>query len=353
MVKWHHTALGCALLLAAACRPEIDGRPSLVDGQRVLALRSEPAEGKPQAAVTYDSLFVSLTGTLDGSELDWALCQQRKALTESGTIAHACLAPESDVLQPLGVGPSVAGSILKDACALFGPTPPTPKPGERSVRAVDPDTTGGYYQAVRVLSHELQDEYSVGVTRLGCGLGGATQEQSAAFTKSYRPNENPALDSLVLRHDDGREQTLPAADSEQVVSIARGERVQLTAAWQNCPLAGVCGDGICGMDEDSSAASCPDDCTTPHGCTGSEPYVYFDPQNRALTDRREAVRVSWFANAGHFDHERTGRAESDASSNTSDNPWTAPDDSLDVWLWVVIRDDRGGTGWSSYRLRAE
>jgi hypothetical protein len=107
------------------------------------------------------------------------------------------------------------------------------------------------------------------------------------------------------------------------------------------------------MDEDSSAASCPQDCAKPHGCTGSEPYIYFDPQNRSLLDRREAVRVSWFANAGHFDHERTGRAELDASSNTTDNPWTAPDDSFDVWLWVVIRDDRGGTGWSSYRLRAD
>jgi hypothetical protein len=342
----------CSLWLAAACRPEIEGRPSLVQRERVLALRSSPAEGKPQAQLTYDSLFVSADGTLDGSDLDWALCHERKPLTQAGTIAQNCLVPEGSALEALGVGASVPGSVIKDGCSLFGPTPPTPKPGEPSVRPVDPDTTGGYYQTVRVLSRAAGDEYSVGVTRLACGLGGATQEQSAEFTKRYRPNENPALDSLVLHHEDGRHETLSTADSGQIAQLIAGERVQLEAAWQDCPVPDVCGDGICGIDEDSSPASCPDDCKTPHGCSGAEQYVYFNPQDRQLSDRREAIRVSWFASAGRFDHERTGISENEAQ-NATDNPWTAPDASVDVWLWVVIRDDRGGTGWGSYRLHVQ
>ena len=339
--------------LLAACRPELEGRPSLVGAERVLALRSTPADAKPQAKLTYDSLYVSSDGTLDGSGLDWALCHARKGLTETGTIASACLVPQADVLEPLGTGGSVDGSVLKDACALFGPTPPTPKAGEPTVRAVDPDTSGGYYQTVRVLGGAAHDEYSVGVTRLGCGLGGATQEQSAEYTKRYRPNENPAIDTLSLQRADGSVRALATADSDDIAQVSVGEHLKLTAAWHACPVPDVCGDGICGADEDASAASCPDDCTTPHGCTGSEAYIYFDLSKRELSDRREAVRVSWYASAGHFDHERTGRSEQEAGESTSANSWTAPDDSADVWLWAVIRDDRGGVGWSSYRLHVQ
>jgi hypothetical protein len=343
----------CAGFSVGACRPELEGRPSLVQGERILAVRSVPADAKPQAALKYDSLFVGPEGVLDGESLDWALCRKRKALTETGAIASECLARQAPVLEPLGVGGGVTGSVLKEGCELFGPTPPTPKAGEPSARPVDPDTTGGYYQAVRVLSGSGPADYSLGVTRLACGLGGATQEQAAEFTRRYRSNENPMLSELVLRRADGSEEVLSTAETDGTVSVTRAEQVSLRAAWADCSGPVVCGDGVCGEGEDSGAESCPGDCKEAHGCTGSEPYLYFDPLNRRLSDRRESIRVSWFATAGRFDHERTGRTESEAAETTTSNPWTAPDESADVWLWVVIRDDRGGVGWSSYRLRAE
>jgi hypothetical protein len=336
-----------------ACRPNIEGRPSLVQSERILAVRSVPADAKPKAALQYDSLFVGPDGVLDGEALDWALCRKRKALTETGAIASECLALEASVLEPLGVGTGIAGSVLTDGCELFGPTPAAPKAGEPSSRPADPDTTGGYYQSVRVVSGSGPRDYSVGVTRLACGLGGATQEQAADFTRRYRSNENPTLSELVLGYADGSEEMLSTAESDSVISVARGEQVTLRAAWADCSGPVVCGDGVCGEGEDSSSQSCPDDCKEPHGCTGSEPYVYFDPLKRRLSDRRESIRVSWFATAGRFEHERTGRTETEAAETTTTNPWTAPEESADVWLWVVIRDDRGGVGWSSYRLRVE
>jgi hypothetical protein len=72
-----------------------------------------------------------------------------------------------------------------------------------------------------------------------------------------------------------------------------------------------------------------------------------------LLDRREAIRISWFASAGTFEHERTGRGENEIGHATSDNQWVASRESRDVLLWVVIRDDRGGVGWRSYTLRVE
>jgi hypothetical protein len=345
----------CAALLSSfGCKPELEGRPSQIDGPRVLAVRSTPADAKPAAEVSYDALFVDIDGLADPEPLDWGLCTSRKALTEPGTISPKCRRPESSAIEGLGTGGSVMGTIPKDACSLFGPSPQTPKPGEPATRPEDPDTTGGYYQPVRLLvpSEDGVDEYSVGVTRLSCGVGGATQEQTATFNKRAKPNENPALDSVTVRSD-GEEFDLPAIDADEVHSVSPSSKLKLVANWASCPTEPECGDGICSPGEDNSQAGCPDDCMDPHGCTGSEPYLYFDPVSRKLVDRREAIRVSWYATAGSFEHERTGRTEEEAGRSSSANTWTAPKGEADVKLWVVIRDDRGGVGWGSYALRVE
>jgi hypothetical protein len=91
----------------------------------------------------------------------------------------------------------------------------------------------------------------------------------------------------------------------------------------------------------------------PKGCSGSEPYLALDREKNELAHRREAIRVSWFATGGRFEHERTGRTEQEASQAFTDNTWTAPNTHGELWLWVVIRDDRGGVGWSSYKLDIE
>ena len=347
MVTQRAASVCCLLVLcAAACKPELAGRPSLVESERVLALRSSPAEAAPDARVTYDALFVGPDGAGSPDALEWALCNQRKALTESGTIARACLQLESDALAALE-----PQSVPRDACETFGPTPKTPKPGEPNLRPVDPDTTGGFYQPVRVavVSEDEQTRFAVGVTRLTCALGGATQEQSAEYNRKRRPNENPHLDALVWLREDGSEETLPQADDEPALTVSLGERVQLRASWPDCPVEPSCGDGICSVGE----LDCADDCREPRGCGGSEPYVYFDPLSRQLLDRREALRVAWFATDGAFEHERTGRSADEADDTTTENVWRAPESDAEVRLWVVLRDDRGGVGWGSYRLQVQ
>ncbi len=82
----------------------------------------------------------------------------------------------------------------------------------------------------------------------------------------------------------------------------------------------------------------------------SESYVWFDPTAHVLTTRREAILVSWFATSGAFAATHTGRTESEADQTSSDNLWTAPAGDAPTLLWIVVRDDRGGMGWASYRL---
>jgi len=92
---------------------------------------------------------------------------------------------------------------------------------------------------------------------------------------------------------------------------------------------------------------------TPAGCAGSESYVWFDPQARVFVERREAINVAWFATAGILSTARTGRVETEGAATDSTNDWLAPSSPADVWLWMVIRDSRGGVGWSTYRVRVE
>jgi hypothetical protein len=351
MVRW--IILAGVVFAALGCKPELEGRRSLVTGPRVLAVRSMPAAARPAEAVSYDALFVNTDGIADPEPLDWALCTARKPLTESGAVSTTCLAREGDSLEALGTGGAAMADMAMDVCAQFGPEPKTPEKGEPAPRPVDPDTTGGYYQPVRVVFADDagHDQYSIGVTRLSCGLGGATQEQSAEFTMKARPNENPELDAVVRGGDD--EQGLPALDSEDVLSVAPGESIQLIARWPSCPVEAECGDGICSPGEDTAMPSCDEDCTQPRGCRGSEPYIYFDTLTRKLVDRREVMRVSWFASDGEFEHDRTGRSEAEADQSDSENKWTAPEAEGDVRLWVVLRDDRGGVGWGGYKLRVE
>ncbi len=344
--------LMAAVLCTAACRPTIEGRASVVDSDRVLAVRSMPVEAMANAPVKYQALYVGADGPAAAKDLDWALCSARKPLAAPGFVAQACFARKGDKLTPLGHGDQASGMLAKDACQVFGPMPPAPMKGEPNGRAADADTTGGYYEPVRLLvagASESEDVYFAGMSRLICGLGGATAEQSAQYALRYRPNENPVLASVV-RVQSGADVPLSLAASSTLLRVQPGERLTLRASWAVCPSKPKCGDGICSPRE--TVKDCMQDCgvAAPKGCTGAESYAYLDPAQGAVIDRRESIRVSWFANAGDFAFDRTGRSEAEASQTDTDNDWTAPNTQGEVFLWVVIHDDRGGVGWESYKL---
>jgi hypothetical protein len=333
--------LGLAAL-ALGCAPELEDRSFLVDGPRLLAIASAPAEAAAAEAVTLRALYVDAHGERGAGDLGWAFCVARRALTDEGTVSPDCLAPAGEGLVPLGAGTSVSGALPADACRLFGPDPPEPRDGEPAGRPVDPDPGGGYYQPVRLRVRDGGERYSIGATRLACGLAGATAEVAADFGARYRRNESPALASLALVRGGAVEPL--AADT----AVRAGETVTLRAAWEACPTAPACGDGVCGIDED--AAGCAADCATPKGCTGAEPYLVFDPGTRSLVTRREAIRVSWFATAGNLADDVVGRGADEAATSTVENTWTAPATPGEARLWLVIRDDRGGIGWQGYQV---
>ncbi|HKQ70248.1 MAG TPA: hypothetical protein VJT73_12955 [Polyangiaceae bacterium] len=351
MVRIRGAAVTLALGLLLGCKPDFDDRAALVEGPRVLAVASTPAEAPPGARVSLRALFVDAGGTPADAPIDWALCRERKPLTELGPVNPACFAAASPELVSLGVGLHVTVTIFPDACRLFGPNPPESKKGEPRGRPVDPDLTGGFYVPTRLRWLEGPAEsYATGQTRLTCDPGRVTPEQAREYQHLYRANENPAVERLVAVRGPSEETLAPVTSSEPTLRVARGEAVTLRVSWPACPASAICGDGICSPDED--ATNCEADCRDPHGCTGSESYVAFDPLTLALGERRELIRASWFATAGTFDVAATGSAERGAAPDSS-NVWHAPNAAGKVYVWIVLRDDRQGAGWESYEIDVE
>lgn len=312
-------ALGSVLvgtLTVAACRPDLPLTLSRVTGPRLLAVRAEPAEVAPGASSALSALLVDERGSTIDTGTRWWFCGERKPLSELGPVSPRCAVGDA-ALTPIGVGLDVNGNVPLDACRLFGPDVPESTASEPAGRPVDPDYTGGYYQPIRV---ETGAATAVDRLRLACGLAGATLGQLVAFRARYRANVNPAIASLQVV--DGPE-LVPRERGDN--RARRGERLALRAAWPSC---------------------------TDGGCAGAEPYVVLDPVTRTLVDRRETIRVSWFATDGEFGEDRTGREDTDVST-TSDNVWTTPAQGGTVTMWLVVRDSRGGAGWSTYVINIE
>lgn len=314
------------LALGSGCVPDFEDDLSLLTAPRVLAVRAEPAEAKPNETVTLSALVADPDPLASPAPASFALCVERKPLTELGPVSPACLVEPSAgaaALVPLGSGDGVSATLPSDACRLFGPSRPEPKEGEPAGRPVDPDATGGYYEPVAVRV-EAGKDLAVGTIRVACPLPAVTQAQAIEFSARYRPNRNPELANLELRRgSDSITLTPEPAGTEARIELSPGERVTLRAEWPAC-------EG------------------EPDGkCTGAESYAWFDPELRAITTRRESIRVSWFASAGKFGSERSGRDESELETH-SENTWTAPSSPGVARLWLVVRDSRGGQSWRTY-----
>ena len=324
------TALTLFILGAGACKPNLEGRPSLIDSPRVIGLRSEAAEAKPGNSVTYDMLLASPIDQPPSPSFDWAFCNARKPLAQSGPISLTCLQPSGPDLQDLGNSPSVMAQLPSDVCSVFGPVPPTPKAGEPTVRPTDPDSTGGYYQPVRLLTHysSNQSEYEIGVTRIDCRtLPNVLPEILAEYTKSYVPNVNPQIETVTMA-EDGSQLAIDLSAQATPQNVRAGDTVQFTVTWPSCP-------------------------SEPNGssCAGSEAYVYYDNVSQTIVNRRESIQVSWYTTDGSFEHDRTGQSEQDADICNTANHWTAPDNAGPVRFWLVIRDDRRGVSWQTFDVQ--
>jgi hypothetical protein len=288
-------------LVAPSCKPDFGERESFVDRTQVIAVRIDPPEAKPGETVTTSLLVVSPTGPLDAPPASWAFCATPKLLTENGAVSAACLA---NGVVPIGdARGGVSATLPMSGCFDFGP-----EVQSAEVRPRDPDVTGGFFLPIRarIAGDGGDAPIAFGFARLVCNLANAPGEIAAQFRAQYKRNVNPALLPVEARLEGATE---PVA----LDAIPRGARVILRASWS------------------------PGD---------AESYALFDVLNQVILTRRESLRVSWFATAGSYAQDRSGRNEDEPETFT-ENTWTAPNEARVSHLSLVLRDARGGMDFAS------
>ena len=311
MVKHHRITDGLAdfvvvsvtitatiLVVGTGCRPSLPGSPGLVEGPRVLAVQATPAEAPPAGRTRLEALVVDLGGTVAQPDIAWSLCTTPRAPGENGALPQACLDDLGAIPADDNDGDddgSLDLDLPADACVTFGPETGSGQ------RPRDADGTGGYHQPLR-LDVNVDDValQAAAFVRLACRLGDAPVEIAQRFADARRDNRNP--DGLVVNAPD---------------VVGATDDVDITVSW------------------DDADAEC---------------FLRFDRGENDLVETREQLTASFFVTDGRLRAERLAGVE---GSTTLRNRWSAPDVAGLVHLWVVLRDGRGGTKWSTRTMTVE
>ena len=301
---------------ALACKPDLGSPPSLVIGPRFLAVRGVPPEAAESGVVTYDTLVVDTNGTVADPTLGWAQCLIPDPPANGNDVSSGCLSIPDDT-----TGPSLTftAPLPANACTLFGPETPPPMKGQPPTRPADPDTTGGFYQPVRATwQSDAGPAFAFALERIICPLANAPTDIAGQFASNYTANNNPTLADLVLDPGGAATSLYVAGQTAvpQAATVSAGQKVTLQA--------------------DFSADS-------------AETFLFWNVLTLTLDMQRESLRLSWFTTGGAFEHDATGRSQTETETFTQ-NVWTAPMTPGPVHFWVVLRDDRGGIDFAAAEI---
>jgi hypothetical protein len=300
------------LLLSAACKPDLGDPPSIVEGRRILAVRGTPAEAAQNDPVVYDVLAVDVDGRMAAPPIFWATCHEPKPPAEANAVSAACLTIPDEA----GPQPTFMANMPAAACKQFGPQPPDVPRGKPPQRPRDPDVTGGFYQPVRAILDNGTTAFAL--ERIQCPLANAPGDVTGTFKTTYKANINPKISEVRLDPDGAPTSLFPP--QPETVWVGAGGSSTVEVVWP---------------------------AETP------ESYPVWNPGTQTLDTHREALSVAWYATAGAFDHDRTGRGESETELSTQ-NRWVPPEitgtDPLLVHFWVVLRDSRGGVDFAGFDL---
>ena len=293
-MKKRAALIGCIV----GCNGALDQRLAIVDESRVLAITTEPPEVTPGASVTLTALLAGPEGPLAALPA-WSLCTAPKPPTEDNAVADGCLA---DAVTELGTAVTLAATIPSDACRTYGPDVAT-----SGFRPRDPDGTGGYYQPVRAAVPMV--DLAFGFARITCNLANASGDVAQAYKTMYVANTNPSLTGLSI---DG-------VTVDPTTRVTADHDVTLTTGW---PAGSV------------------------------EVFLDFDRETMQLVTRPEAMRVSWFATGGDLAVDASAVAEGDPTSTVS-TTWHTPSQPGPAWIWLVLRDSRGGLATATFAIAVQ
>ena len=316
---------GLASLGIAACLPSFEERPWLIEESRILAIRSVPAEQRPGQPVALEALIAGPDG-FSSTPVVWDFCLRPRTAVERASVSSSCL--EGKDLQSI----MSTAAILEDACARFGPNPPPVEGDEVGQRPADPDPSGGYFLPVRAsfLPEQLGTKvFSFGQIRIRCDLAGATREIFDAFQARYSENQNPEILDLGV----GR----AGHNSGGSVGNRFGKR------------------SVKGGPNFVVPSGTTIDLVAEIGASSFESYVVYRSDLGQLVEEQEELRLAWYVSAGELERgEQTLRIDDQLlhSPNVT-NRWQSPQDPQSVYVWLVLRDSRGGSAWVEGQILVE
>ena len=279
------------VLLATGC--EQDFVPaSYVAGLRVLAVKAEPPELAAGESGTLTMLAVDPSGR--AFDVTWDACLLYPGV--AAEINPACLTSEAATdFVPLGQG--LAASLTMP---------------ERDLEQLGlPDATLGFYLPVRARVRAA-DAAVDAIYRVRYSLG------------LVPPNRNPTLEGVYLvpgpKNAPVAPEELVPLDEASPPEVRVGDEVVLRAIFT------------------------PD---------SAEDYLMLegDPAAGATRTVTEILRVFWYATAGDFSDDATGGDRPDSVLRLTQRLPPVGPDGMAVDLWIVGREERGGTDYVHRTLR--
>jgi len=275
--------LAVALSLAAAgCTSSFDPA-SFVDKLRLLAVKAEPPDVAPGQATMLTATAVNPTGSAPTITWDACLLPPPPATGEAVNQDCIALAEGDPSLLPFGQGDSVAATM------------PMVSPSNIGL----PDQTNGFYLPVR-LRLDADGSSLVAFFQLRIFFG----------IPSPTPNHNPSLTGIftVPEADAGADEASPL-DPTTPAPVHENYQLHLRAL----------------LTPDSQEA-----------------YTVYDGDPRTTPPRSvtETVRISWYTTAGRFTNDVTGVDKPDTTLILDKH---LPASGTPIDLWVVARDERGGS----------
>lgn len=324
-------ALGIGLLIA--CGGEDFDPQNMVQGVRILSTRADKPYAKPGETVTVDMLvadgrkdqtrplkqlwfpFVCTNPTLDayygcfappkngqGGEGAKAIASLPKGADLSTLLpngnSYSFKVPDNAVVSRPGSDPYGTMFIFNVACA-----------GRLVVSDIDPSKGPQGALPLSCTDEEgtplSADNYVIGYTRV--------------FAYSERTNANPAIDHLVF---DGQ-----AVDPAVGVSVA------------------PCSS--------SDAKSCPEHKVDVAMKPGSQE-VNANEKDANGNPLKEVIWAAYYTSAGRFDDDARLLFDAKEGEITArDNKYRAKSPATSGTMWVVVKDNRGGTDWLTIPLKVQ
>ena len=282
-------ALVAVLAIAAllgGCAKSFDPA-TWVTGLRVLAVKAEPPELAGGEGGTLTALVIDTDGR--PVTVDWDTCLLPPPLS-GGALNSECLTSDAgSAFLPLGTGLSVPFTM------------PTHDVTELGL----PDSTAGFYQPVRLMA-TAGDAVVPAAYRVRYSLG------------LTPPNQNPAVEGVFVVPT-GESDPVPAAelvplDEAAPPEVHVGDKLKLRATL---------------VDGSAETYLVPDG----------------DPTAGKTRQVTEVLSISWYSTAGDVGADVTGVDKPDTEISFEKYTPTPAPEGTPVDLWIVARDERGGTDW--------